>query len=621
MNATYLQTNADVLIDHMRAHGYSRSYIKKCRRVCNYVITLSNELSWEAYDDVRSWISANEDLSASYRDDLQFAVTVVEQFDVYQQLPVHPASQGQMAHASHSAGQLDLLPLQECMNEFEKALGDKVHKPEDVKKVKSFAAKIIITARTIQWDSFQEIQDYYQNIEKSEQTRRFYRQTIKKMESFLLDGKVPCHRNASHFIEDAQPSLGKLDLYALKERLPELLNYMEEHNYSQSYIRRVSIKAERIIVQAGKVAWDSYQDVMDWYNSQQDPSLGYLGEIHTVIRLMSAFHLYGIYPNNHEKQHPIWPRANNYQQLIPEYKEIVDFGCEAQTNRGLKESSVDRARFEATAFFSFMQGKGIAKLEDISEADVLAFFHTGTSEIHRTKIPGLSLFMRECIPLSPVEFRRIDSLLPITHTFRKTIQYLKEDESKAIQSALEDMHNDLSLKQRAIGTIFFYNGMRSSDVANLKLDSIDLKRQLISFTQVKTGVPTKLPLLPVVGNAIYDYCTMERPDSDSPFLFLGDQAPYHPLTSKAMGWIVSKIMDRANIRKNKGDHRGTHIFRHRAATVMAENNIPAPVISATLGHTSPKALDAYLSADIVHLRECAIGIAEYPMAEEVFDHD
>ena len=94
--------------------------------------------------------------------------------------------------------------------------------------------------------------------------------------------------------------------------------------------------------------------------------------------------------------------------------------------------------------------------------------------------------MRECIPLSPVELRRIDSLLPITHTFRKTIQYLKAEESKSVQYALEDMDNDLSLKQRAIGTLFFYNGMRSSDVANLKLDSIDLKRQIISFTQVKT---------------------------------------------------------------------------------------------------------------------------------------
>lgn len=621
MNVTYLQTNADILIDHMRGHGYSRSYIKKCRRVCNYVITLSDELSWKAYDDVRSWISANEDLSERYRSELQFAVTVVEQFDVYQQLPVHPVSPDQMSFVSHSAGKLDLLPLQERMHEFEKALCDKGHKPQYVKKIKSFAAKIIITARTIRWDSFQEIQDYYQGIEKSEQTRRFYRQTIKKIERFLLGGKVPCHRNSRHFIEDAQPSLGKLDLYGLKERLPDLLNYMEDHNYSPNYIRRVSIKAERIIVQAGKVAWDSYQDVMDWYDSQQDPSLGYLGEIRTVIRLMSAFHLYGIYPNNHETQHPIWPRANNYQQLIPEYKEIVDFGCETQNNRGLKESSVDRARYEATAFFSFMQGKGISRLEDISEDDVLAFFHTGTSEMHRTKIPGLSLFMRDCIPLSPVEFRRIDSLLPITHTFRKTIQYLKSDESKAIQSVLEDMDNDLSLKQRAIGTIFFYNGMRSSDVANLKLDSVDLKRQLISFTQVKTGVPTTLPLLPVVGNAIYDYCTMERPESDSPYLFLGDQAPYHPMAANSMGWIVSKIMDRADIRKNKGDRRGTHIFRHRAATVMAENNIPAPVISATLGHTSPKALDSYLSADIVHLRECAIDISEYSIAEEVFDYD
>ena len=89
----------------------------------------------------------------------------------------------------------------------------------------------------------------------------------------------------------------------------------------------------------------------------------------------------------------------------------------------------------------------------------------------------------------------------------------------------------------------------------------------------------------------------------------------------SMWWIVKKIMDRANIRQEDGDRHGTHIFRHRAATVMAENNIPAPVISATLGHTSPKSLDSYLSADIPHLRECAIGIENYPIPGEVFDYD
>lgn len=78
-------------------------------------------------------------------------------------------------------------------------------------------------------------------------------------------------------------------------------------------------------------------------------------------------------------------------------------------------------------------------------------------------------------------------------------------------------------------------------------------------------------------------------------------------------------MDRAQIRMNPGDRRGSHLFRHRAATKMAENNIPAPVISATLGHSSPKSLDAYLSADLVHLKECAIDLGDYSIPKEVFD--
>ena len=78
-------------------------------------------------------------------------------------------------------------------------------------------------------------------------------------------------------------------------------------------------------------------------------------------------------------------------------------------------------------------------------------------------------------------------------------------------------------------------------------------------------------------------------------------------------------MDLAGIRTGKGDRRGAHLFRHRAATVMAENNVPAPIISATLGHTNPKSLDSYLSADIPHLRECSLSIEKYAIQEEVFD--
>lgn len=620
MNVSFLQENTDFLIEHMRAHGYSVSYVKTCRSTSNYIIRLSEEMSWESYDDVRSWCSTNEAFSERYRENLQFAITVLEQYDENQTLPIHPSNQEQFIAPLHSAGKLDLFQIQERMTEFEKSMQDKGHKPEYIKSIKTAATKIIITARTIRWDSFQEIRDYYQGLNKSEHTKRLHRLAINKMQKFLEGGKVPCHRNAKTYLEDAGKSLGQLDLYGLKNRLPELQKYMEDNQYSESYIHRVIIKIERIIVRGGHEVWNSYQDVMDWYDNQNFGK-GFLSEIHTIIRLMSAFHLYNIYPNNRAEQHPLWPRKNMYQQLSQDYKAIVDYGCSIQESRGLKPSSVNRARSEATAFFYTMQERGISNIESITEADIIAFFHTNTVEKHRTKIPGLSLFMRDCLQLSPVEFRRIDSMLPITHNRRKNIQYLKSDECRAIQNALEDMTNDLSLKQRAIGSIFFYNGMRSSDVANLRLDSVDLKHRTICFNQVKTGVPVVLPLLPVVGNAIYDYCSMERPVSDSPFLFLGDFAPYNPLTSNALWWIVTKIMNRANIRQDENDRKGTHVFRHRVAAVMAENNVPTPVISATLGHTSPKSLDAYLSADISHLRECAIDLGQYAMAEEVFDID
>ena len=160
--------------------------------------------------------------------------------------------------------------------------------------------------------------------------------------------------------------------------------------------------------------------------------------------------------------------------------------------------------------------------------------------------------------------------------------------------------------------------MRCSDVSCLKLDSVDLKHRTISFTQEKTGNPVVLPLSTVVGNAIYDYCTIERPHTDSLYLFLCDAAPYNTLGKGGIDWAVTKIMMAAGIRQEEGDRKGGHIFRHHAASTMAAGNIPSPVISATLGHSSPKSLDAYLYADMEHIRECSISLKKYTVSKEVF---
>jgi integrase len=88
-----------------------------------------------------------------------------------------------------------------------------------------------------------------------------------------------------------------------------------------------------------------------------------------------------------------------------------------------------------------------------------------------------------------------------------------------------------------------------------------------------------------------------------------------------MGGVAARIMDAAGIRKRPGDRRGLHLFRHRLATALLENDVPRPVVSETLGHGSPGSLDAYLSADLVHLRECAISVEPFPVAAGVFPNE
>ena len=55
------------------------------------------------------------------------------------------------------------------------------------------------------------------------------------------------------------------------------------------------------------------------------------------------------------------------------------------------------------------------------------------------------------------------------------------------------------------------------------------------------------------------------------------------------------------------------------ATSLLANEVAIPVISSILGHTSPESVNPYVDADIEHLRECALDISGYPIAEEVFE--
>jgi len=149
------------------------------------------------------------------------------------------------------------------------------------------------------------------------------------------------------------------------------------------------------------------------------------------------------------------------------------------------------------------------------------------------------------------------------------------------------------------------------------MDCIDWSEDLIRVKQQKTDVPLELPLTAIVGNAIFDYITKERPKTGQAEIFLSQCHPYEALKSASLSSIANKIMKAAYIRQGKGNRRGFHIFRHHLATTLLGNGIPQPVISRTLGHTSPDSLDPYLSADFPHLKECSLSVERFPLRKEV----
>jgi integrase len=176
----------------------------------------------------------------------------------------------------------------------------------------------------------------------------------------------------------------------------------------------------------------------------------------------------------------------------------------------------------------------------------------------------------------------------------------------------------LTLRDKAIGTLALIYGLRCCDIAKLKVNEVDFDAEEISICQQKTTAPIVLPLTTTAGNAIYDYAELERPQNGSEFIFLSENRPYGRMTESSIGNIAAKIMAAAGIRQNAGDRKGFHIFRHRLATDLLGNSVPQPIISKITGQTSPDSLEAYLSADFVHLKECALSIERFPLRKEVF---
>lgn len=407
-----------------------------------------------------------------------------------------------------------------------------------------------------------------------------------------------------------------MDFTNLREHYHELTNYLDKEGYSKNYVRSIKRNINWVFKNEKDNYWQSYLDIY-YDRTQNAASESYKQELRIALNAIRRFDAYGEYPNRRATSGLI--KRGAYHQLTPEFKEAIDYYRASAKDSCIKESGIN-VNASATAVFLYaMQKRGAECLGSISEGDVLSFFldEEGNASKYGCYRNVLACVFKIVAGLKEKECKNLLAYLPHIRSRRKNVQYLKPEEVEAVHMVLDDENSGLSLRDRAIGRLLFYTGMRASDIAGMKFSSINWETEEIYLSQKKTDEPLALPLTATIGNSIYDYLANERQESSDNHIFLGKDCP-RPFGSGAVWSQAEKIYKKAGIRQKIGDRRGTHLFRHNVATSLLVNGIPRPVISQTLGHTNPSSLNQYIHTDFVHLKKCALSIEDFPASEEVF---
>jgi integrase/recombinase XerD len=163
-----------------------------------------------------------------------------------------------------------------------------------------------------------------------------------------------------------------------------------------------------------------------------------------------------------------------------------------------------------------------------------------------------------------------------------------------------DTDKPRDIRDRAILLLLAVYGMRSGEVAALRLDQIDWPGRTVRLFRLKRRQPQVYPLLPSVAEALSVYIDTARPPSTLPEVFLCMQAPRRPIKAGSIYDVAKRRFVALGI---EAAHRGGHALRHACAVRLLAGGLTLKEIGDHLGHRSTSATSIYAKVNMASLRE------------------
>lgn len=169
--------------------------------------------------------------------------------------------------------------------------------------------------------------------------------------------------------------------------------------------------------------------------------------------------------------------------------------------------------------------------------------------------------------------------------------YTKEELKALLRVCQHDIDNGspfLGTRNKAIILLFLDSGVRLSELADIRLDDMDLEAGIVKVT----GKGSKQRLVGIAKTtrlALWKYRAW-RPD-DSPWLWLGEEG--QRLTARAIQSMFKRLKDRAGLQDRAGL---VHKMRHTMAMSFLESDGDIRSLQVLLGHSDIEMTMRYLRA-------------------------
>jgi site-specific recombinase XerD len=171
--------------------------------------------------------------------------------------------------------------------------------------------------------------------------------------------------------------------------------------------------------------------------------------------------------------------------------------------RGLRDSTIKMRRENITRTLLSLDALGIQGFSEVKPEHIYDAFERSSGKCNfSTSIRGLLRYLYK-VGIMAYDYSELVPTVRIARPIPSV--YTADETSRILQSVEED--DNARKRNDAIVLLAMRLGIRSGDIANLKIADVDFSNKEICFVQEKTSVPQRLELLPEIEHALLSYIT------------------------------------------------------------------------------------------------------------------